>query len=67
MKNMTRFQKFIFIRFFVSGIPGAILGLYFIKHPYNSYTGWIFFIMGLLSIAAGFIYYWYKVVRKNKM
>lgn len=66
MKNMTRIQKLIFIRFFISGILAVIAGLYFIKHPLNSYTGWIFLIMGLLSISAGFLYYWYKVVRKKQ-
>jgi 1,4-dihydroxy-2-naphthoate octaprenyltransferase len=65
MKNMSRIQKLIFIRFLVNGILAAIAGLYFIIHPLNSYTGWIFFIMGLLSIAVGFLYYWYKVVRKK--
>jgi len=62
---MTKFQKVVFWRFLISGTLAEIIGFYFLIHPANPYTGWIFFIIGIGSLL--FALWWRNyAIDKNK-
>ncbi len=58
-------KKFIFIRFIIAGLLGVLVGYYFIRYLVNNYTGWIFFIGGILNFVASIIYYLYHKKKGN--